>query len=116
MVKTILFVCFLLFAVSGMCDFIYLVKMFFHSPKKRFKNYSLVSLEQGCAVSQLDFLWQKISWNGESFSCGIIALCNNLDKNEISDCKDYVKNKNITLCEEKNISEILNLRGEISND
>lgn len=116
MVKTILYVLSGLFAVSGICDFIYMIKMFFHCPKKRFKNYSLVLLENGYAVRQLDFLWQKISWHGDAFSCGIIADCNNLDENEMSDCVKYIRDKNIKLCKENVISEILNSQGETQND
>ena len=116
MVKTLLLLAVVIFAVSGICEFIYSLKMLLHFPGKRFKSYTFVTLENGYAVRQLEFLWQKIRWQGDSFSNGIIAACDTLETSEILSCKEYIKNKNIVLCAQNEISEYLELQGVYFND
>lgn len=112
MVKTLLLILLLIFAVSGLCEFIYFVKMLFYFPGKRVKTYTFVRLESGYALRQLEFLWQKIRWNGDSFSNGIIAMSENLETKEVMCCTEYIKGKNIILCSRKQLSEYINFAGE----
>ncbi len=112
MVKTVLLILLLIFAVSGLCEFIYIVKMMFYFPGKRVKTYTFVQLESGYALRQLEYLWQKIRWNGDSYSNGIIAINENLETKEIISCAEYIKGKNIILCSKKQITEYIDFAGE----
>lgn len=113
MVKTLLLLLLLIFVVAGICEFIYIVKLLLHFPGKRFKTYTFITLESGFAVRQLDFVWQKIRWQGEGYSNGIIAVSDGLDINETLSCANYIKNKNIILCTKQDISKHLDLQGEL---
>ena len=115
MVKTILLLLLIVFSVTGICEFVYIIRMFFFLPKKRFDSYAFVVLEKECAVKQITFLWQKIRWNGDSFAHGIIAVTDNLDTKEIMLCREYIKNKNNCLCSLNGISKDINLQGENLN-
>lgn len=112
MVKTLLLILLLIFAVSGLCEFIYFVKMLFYFPGKRVKTYTFVRLESGYALRQLEYLWQKIRWNGDSYSNGIIAINENLETKEIISCAEYIKGKNIILCSKQQITEYIDFAGE----
>lgn len=87
-----------LFAIAGVCEFIYILKMLFYFPKTRVKHYSLVVLKSGYAIKQLNYIWQKIKWYGDSFALGIIAVVDDIDKKEFSECEDFIRQKNIVLC------------------
>ena len=87
----------MLFAVVGICEFVYMIKMFLYFPSIRTKNYSLIFLKKGFAIKQINFFWQKIIWHGEGYSIGIVAVADDIDEWEFSECQDYVKNKNIIL-------------------
>lgn len=116
MVKTVLLILLIIFAVSGICEFIYFIKMLFYFPGKRFKTYTFVMLESGYALCQLEYLWQKIRWNGDSFSNGIIATDDSLETKEILSCAEYAKNKNIIICSQNELSAHIDLQGERIND
>ena len=96
----------------GVCELIYLAKMFFFLPKKRVNNYSFLVLDSEGALNQLMFQWQKIRWNGSSFANGIIAITDNLEPSAQSACKCFANDKNILLCKLDEISEKLDLQGE----
>lgn len=113
MVKTILLLLLLIFAVAGICELIYNFKMIFHFPGKKFNKYVFVVLDEGFAVRQLDFLWQKMRWQGDGFANGIIALTDKLKTKEIINCAEYIKDKSIVLCPLDEVSEFLNLNGEV---
>ncbi|MDO4607700.1 MAG: hypothetical protein Q4B40_00725 [Clostridia bacterium] len=98
MVKTLLLIFLVLFAVSGICELIYFLKMMFYYPNLRVHNYSLIILKSGNAVRQLNFVWQKLRWYGEDFSKGIIAVVDNLDTAEILNCTGFANDKKIVLC------------------
>ena len=99
MVKTVLLIVLLLFAISGICEFIYLLRMLLFFPGKQFDNYILVELQPNFSVKQLNFLWQKIRWHGNAYACGIIATTDKLSTGEIKKCNSFIKNKSIILCE-----------------
>ena len=116
MVKTILLLLLLIFAVAGICELVFFIKMLFYFPGKKFKTYTLVQLEQGYAVRQLVYLWQKILWNGEGYSNGILAITDNLQEKELLNCIRYIKSKNIILCKKQELLRYLDLQGDLFND
>ena len=89
---------FCVFCIAGICEFFYLIRLLFYFPKTRTKCYSLIVLKENFALKQLNFIWQKIKWQGEDFADGIVALTDNLKADELLICKKFVINKNIILC------------------
>lgn len=107
MVKAFLLVFLILFAVVGICELIYILKMFLFFPGFRVKNYSLIVLKSGSALKQMDYIWQKNKWYGDSYASGVIALTDNIKEKELLECSQYVREKNIVLCSATSISEYL---------
>ena len=97
MIKILMLLVFL-FTVAGICEFVYILRMVFFHPNIRVKHYSLVVLKSGYAIKQLNYIWQKIKWHGDSFALGIIAIIDDIDQNEFSACENFIKEKNILLC------------------
>ncbi len=113
MVKTFLLIFLIVFAVCGICEFVYILRMLFYFPGMRVKNYALIVLKSGYAVNQLNYIWQKNRWQGDSFAVGIIALTDNLETKEILSCNKFIKNKNIVLCDASSLSMCENIQGEL---
>ncbi len=111
MVKSFLLIFLIIFAVAGICEFVYILKMFLYFPNVRLQNYSLIVLKKGYAIKQINYIWQKIKWHGEDFSIGIIAITDNIETKEILDCKNFINDKNIILCTAASLSECLQLQG-----
>lgn len=111
MVKSFLLVFLTIFSVAGICEFVYIVKMLFYSPNIRVQNYSLIVLKKGYALRQLNYIWQKIKWHGDEFAVGIIAVTDGVESEELFDCDNFVKGKNIILCTAASVSECVRLQG-----
>ncbi|MBR5473345.1 MAG: hypothetical protein IKU82_05090, partial [Clostridia bacterium] len=112
---TILFVFLLVFAVLGITEFIYILSMMFYYPKTRTTSYAFIVLKNQYALKQLEFLWQKIKWQGDAFSVGIIAITDNIQQNELNKCFEFIVDKNIMLCTSSEIFKSGLLQGELSN-
>lgn len=95
---------FCVFCIAGICEFFYLIRLLFYFPKTRTKCYSFIVLKENFALKQLNFIWQKIKWQGEDFADGIIALTDNIKADELLNCKKFVTNKNIILCTSDSLS------------
>lgn len=104
MVKSFLLVFLIVFAVAGICEFVYILKMLFYFPNIRVQNYSLIVLKKGYALRQLNYIWQKIRWHGDGFALGIIAITDDVETKELFDCNNFIKGKNIILCTAASIS------------
>ncbi len=115
MVKSLLLVFLLLFAVGGICELIYFLRMLFYYPNLRVNNYSVIVLKSGNAVRQLNYIWQKFRWYGEDFSRGIIAIVDNLDTIELLNCNKFANEKNIVLCTSSSLTECEVLQKELLN-
>ena len=110
-VKSFLLIFLIIFAVAGICEFVYIIKMFFYFPNIRVKNYSLVVLKRGYEVKQLNYIWQKVRWHGDAFACGIIAVTDDIEIKEFLDCNIFIRDKNIILCTVESISMCEQLQG-----
>ena len=98
MVRAIVLTILFLLAVIGICEIIYVIKMIVNYPSKKVSVYSLIVLNKGHSILQLNYIWQKFLWHGNSFACFVIALVDEIDENELIQCKDFIKQKNIILC------------------
>ncbi len=103
----VLLAVFTIFAISGICEFIYILRLMICFPGTRIQNYSFVVLQKGFAIKELVFLWQKIKWQGDEFASGIVAITDNLDCVELSECEKFIDDKNILLCTSENINECI---------
>lgn len=115
MIKSFLLIFLLIFAISGVCEFIYLLKMLFYFPNVRTNNYAFIVLKKGCAVKQLNYIWQKIKWQGNAFAVGIIAVTDNLENAEITKCDMFSEGKNIILCSMSTLPQSKQLQGDSLN-
>lgn len=104
-IKYFLILLFLIFSIIGICECIYILRTLFFLPKEITHSYLIVTLKNGSAVEQLNYLWQKIKWHGDSYAEGIIALVDNLSLDEISDCNNFIDCKNIFTCSTNSLSE-----------
>lgn len=107
MVKSILFVLLIILAVMGICELIYLFRMLFYFPGQRVNGYFVIVLKSGCAVNQLNFIWQKMKWHGDNFANAVIAIVDNLDMSEKLICSKFIIEKNIFLCNMSSVSQCI---------
>ena len=111
MVKLLLLLFLIIFAVAGVCDFIYILRMLFFCPFVRVQNYLFIVLKKGNALKQLNYMWQKIKWYGDEMAIGIIAIIDDIENDELIDCNKFVDKKNIVLCNNDSLSEIVRILG-----
>ena len=116
MVKTILLLFLLIFSVLGISEFVFFIKMLFYFPGKRFETYTFITLKKGYSLLQLEYNWQKIRWQGDGYSNGILALIDNLETKEIYNCNKYIKNKNIILCKKDELPYLIDFQGDLFNE
>lgn len=110
-VESLLLFVLLLFSVCGICEVVYIFSLLFSHPKIRTENYSFFVLRSGYAIKQLNYIWQKIKWDGDKFAVGIIAICDDIDDDELLECKNFSKNKNIILCTTRSFSKLICIKG-----
>lgn len=113
MIKSLLLILLIVFAVGGICEFVYILKMLFYFPNIRMNNYVLLVLQSGYALKQLNYIWQKIKWYGDEFAVGIVAVTDDIDVKELLTCKNFAKDKNIVLCKSELISSCTNINGSL---
>ncbi len=104
-VKSIFIAVLFILAILGICEFLYFLRSLFAYPGIRTNNYTIIVLKEKFAIKQLNFLWQKLSWYGNDFSCGIIAITDFIDDDEIILCNDFCVGKNIFLCDLNSLSQ-----------
>lgn len=112
MIKLILFVSMIFLSVFGICEIIYIFRMLINYPGLRIKSYIFIVLKKGYAIKQLNYIWQKRIWFGDSYTTGIIAITDSLNCDEIDLCVKYAKNKNIIFSHTNMLNECKFLQGD----
>lgn len=107
MIKAVLFAFLIVFAVSGICDFLFFLKIIICYPEKDFSNYVVTVLKKGTALTQLGLLSERLNWYGKGYADRIFAVVSNLDEDEINECREYVRSSNIILCGRDEISDLI---------
>ncbi len=107
MIKSILLMLLIVFAVMGLCEFICGLRIAFFYPGRRFKSYSILYLSEGLAVQELRYIWEKYRCHGEEYSHGILAISDGLDDKEIISCYDFAADKKIIICSSLEIKKNL---------
>ena len=64
------------------------------------------------AIKQLNYIWKKIIWFGDTYATGVIAITDYLNFDEINLCLKYAYNKNIIFCCTNNLNECKFLQGD----
>lgn len=77
------------------------------APKNRFNTYMLFNLSSDEALLQLNFLYEKYKWYGIGYATAIIGVTDDLTNEEIIQCNQFIKDKNIYLCNSNEIYKIL---------
>ena len=107
MVKIAFIVTFFLLAICGLCELIFAVRLMIFAPKNRFNTYLLLNLSSGDALLQLNYLYEKYKWYGMGYATAIIGVTDDLTSEEIIQCNQFTKGKNIFLCSSSEINNIL---------
>ena len=92
-----------LLAISGLCELIYIIKLFFLTPSKKPLCYIIVHLKENIALEQLIYSFEKIKWNGECYASQIIAITDDICDSERLLCSDFAIEHNIILSKFKDI-------------
>ena len=113
MVKSILLILVVFFTVLGICEIINFIKLLFYYPGIKTKKYTIAILHNNYAIKELMLYWQTLKWYGEIYSNTISAIVDDLDNNEILDCYEFVKGKNIELRTIDSLSEYRFTQGDM---
>ncbi|MCQ2441241.1 MAG: hypothetical protein MJ076_05045 [Clostridia bacterium] len=98
MVKAVLIIITILFAVSGLCEFIHSLRLFFILPEKDRKSLCIIKLEPQKAVQQVKFVLEQSNWLGSLYAERIVAVCDGIDGAELEICRKMVEESEIMLC------------------
>ena len=97
MVKSIIIIVLFLFAISGICDFLFFLRKIIFTPKSKIKCYSVVFLTKDFALDELKYFWEKMRWYGGDFATMVIAFGDHLKAEEFEKCKKFCTGKSIIL-------------------
>ena len=98
MIKDILLVILFIFGISGLCEFIHSVRLFFIMPKRKCNSSFMISLDKGYAVSELKFIIEQSRWLGDLYASRIFAFTDDIDGEELELCKIEAENSDVILC------------------
>ena len=115
MIKSVLFGLFIVLAVLGLCEIFYFFKMLFYYPGFKCDKCVIVVLRQKYALRQLNYIWQKIKWQGDDFANVVIGIIDYIDSEELTSCNDYSYQKNIILCDLNSLACCKCLQGDYLN-
>ena len=107
MVKGILTVLIILFAVSGLCEFIHSVRLFFILPEKERSSLCVIRLQQGKAVQQLRFVLHQSHWLGSLYADKVVAISDGIESEELDVCKNLIESSDIVLCSSETFEYIV---------
>jgi hypothetical protein len=102
----------IILSVLGICEIIYILRMIINYPGIRVKGYLVITLKKEYAIKQLNYIWKKIIWFGDTYATGVIAITDYLNFDEINSCLKYAYNKNIIFCCTNNLNECKFLQGD----
>ena len=89
----------LLLAVLGLTDVFFFIKMCLFSPHKRADAVLFVFLDGGNSFLQLYTALQKRNWYGDSYCKQLVAVTQNLSKDEKLRCERRFANTDICFCD-----------------
>lgn len=111
MIKALLIAFLIIFALSGICDFLFFLKIVICYPDKKFSNDVVTVLKKGSALTQLGILTERLNWYGKCYADRIFAVVSDLDENEINECRGNIKNQNVILCTWDDIADLMAVVG-----
>lgn len=98
LIKTVLLVCLVVLAVSGICEIIHSVRLILIRPSRRSGAVCVIWLKKGSAVSQLRFVCEQLRWWGKDFAEHIIAVSSDISGEELETCMKTAAESLVTLC------------------
>lgn len=97
-ILAIIYALIIVFAILGISDFIFFLKLSFWSPKKSNCDYILITLDKYDYKLQIYSALQKKNWYGDAYCNSIIAVTKNLNENEIEELKKSYRSNDIIFC------------------
>lgn len=108
MIKTILAVMLLIFAILGITEFIHNLKLSFLSKGLIKRNAIVVVLKEKSALEQLSFTYSQFRWHGPDYGDIIVGLTDNLSEDTINLCEEYAYKRRIALVPKEYLSNVVN--------
>lgn len=106
MIKGFLLVLLFVFAILGLTNFIYSVKMKILAPKKKTVAYTVLFLDKGMAAEQISYAISQHIWFGDEFSECIVACVDGLEDEEKEQCRKLTENYNVVFCNSCSFSSV----------
>ena len=83
MIKAFLVTIGIIFAMAGLCELIYILRLLIASPKGIRNNYTVLMLRESFAEAQLRFCAAQLKWLGGSFAQTVIAVTDGISKEKL---------------------------------
>ncbi|MBR4073569.1 MAG: hypothetical protein IKK24_06470 [Clostridia bacterium] len=106
-IKGIIIIIGFIFAIIGLCEFIHTVKLMFLASRKKCKTVSVVWLKSNSAVEQISFVSEQLCWLGGDFAEYVIAVTDEIDKDELDNCRSFAEGRSIIFCAESALTGLL---------
>lgn len=104
MLLAVMFAFVVIFCILGICDVLFMFKLFLVSPENKRNEFIFLSLDKCDYKFQMYSALQKKNWYGGLYCNGIVALTDDLTDDEINECKKTFRTDDIIFC--KSIEEI----------
>ncbi len=108
MIKTVLTIIVILFAVLGLSEFLHSLRLACFSLGPKRKTATVIVLDEDRAVEQLSYVISQSCWFGPQYSECIIAVTDSLSEETLRDCREYTKTSNVILVPNEYISNVIN--------
>lgn len=106
MIETVLLAIGVILAVSGLCELIHTIRLFFIMPKKGRRGMMIIWLKSGIAEQQIKFAQTQYAWYGDTYADHIIAVTSELCEEELDFCRNLTADKNIILCPSEALTHV----------
>ena len=89
------------FALLGVAELFHGIRLYYLSPKKHAKTFSVIFLDYGHAEQQIKYSVEQLLWLGKSYADKIVAVIgSDLDGENLSACRETAKSHGVILSEE----------------
>ncbi len=95
MIKTVLIIFLVIFAILGFAEFLHSINLRLFSVKN--PGGILVVLKEASAFEQLQFAYSQMCWYGSMYGDVIIAVIDDLSAETLEKCNNYARGRRIVL-------------------
>ena len=105
-IEAILITSGVILAVFGLGELLHTIRLAFICRKKEVKLLSVVFLRSGSAVAQLYFAAEQRNWLGGDFAEYVVAVIDDIDDDELAECREVASQKGFVLCKKSELLRI----------